>query len=854
MWKVTFTGLLAKKFRLVLTSLAVVLGVAFMAGTLVLTDTLGSVFDNLFSNATKGVDAVVRARKPFDESGDNGISTRPPVPASLVGTVQDVSGVELAQGTVTGFALVTGKDGESIQNQAPTLGTSWYPRNNAVNQSLDLVRGRQPGAADEVALDVKTFEDGKFKIGDHARISFLTVEPREFTITGTFEFGGNKNGLAGATMAAFVPTTAQRVMNRVDQWDQVDVRGDEGLSEVQVRDRIREALRGQDLPYQAITGEQLATEQANDVKNNLSFFNILLLVFALVSLFVGAFIIYNTFSITVAQRLRELGLLRALGASGRQVVGSVAFEALVVGVLSSILGLVLGIAIVKPLEALISAFGIDLPSGSLQVLPRTIVVALGVGILVTVASALAPARRAARIPPIAALRDQSVDIGSGRRRYLWGAVLTIAGFAALAIGLFGGNSGGNAALLTGIAAFLVFIGVAMLSPLIAKPAAKLLTLPAERTHSITGILAQQNAMRNPRRTASTAAALMIGISLVTLIAIFGASAKDSFASAIDDQTHADFILSPKNFQPFSPEAANAVRDRLPGATVIEYRLGTVKIRDGSQAVLGASPGFQHMTEVGLRPGARMEQFADGGIIVYKDTAADNGLKVGDELHVEFPQGTETIPVQGIFTDKKALPGTNANYILSLANWDKFPDPLDFYVGVVKPDGVSTQEAERVLKQIANRFGGIDAQNKDEFRDSQLARFNQILGLMYVLLLLAVIIALVGIVNTLALSIYERTREIGLLRAVGMNRVQLRRMIRGEALIVASFGALLGLVIGIVFGRAIVQALSDQGIDFTLPVGQLVVFLILAGLAGLLAGVPPARRAAHLDVLEAIQRQ
>jgi putative ABC transport system permease protein len=850
MWKVTLTGLLAKKFRLVLTSLAVVLGVAFMAGTLVLTDTLGSVFDNLFGNATKGVDAVVRAPKPFEESDQSGITTRPPVPESLVATVQDVDGVDRAQGTVTGFALVTGKDGETIQNQAPTLGTSWYPRRTAVNRSLDLKRGRQPSALDEVALDEKTFEDGNFRLGDKTKISFLTVDPRRFEITGVFQFGDNAEGLAGATMAAFTPSAAQQLMNRVDQFDQVDVRGDSGLSEVEVRDRIRRTLRAENLPYQAITGQQFADEQANDIKKNLSFFNILLLIFAIVSLFVGAFIIYNTFSITVTQRLRELGLLRALGASGRQVVGSVAFEALVVGLLSSVVGLVLGIAIVKPLEALISAFGIDLPSGSLEVQPRTIVVALLVGTLVTVVSALAPARRAARIPPIAALRDHAVEVGSGRRRYIWGGLLTVLGIVALVIGLFGGSSGNTAAIFTGAAAFLVFIGVAMLSPLLAVPAARILTLPVERVHSMPGILAKENAMRNPRRTASTASALMIGLALVTFIAIFGASAKDSFASAIDDQTHADFILSPKNFQPFSPEAATAVRQQLPGSQVIEYRFGTVKIGDSSQSVIGASGNFNDMTNVSPRPGARLRQFADGGMLVYKDTASDEGWKVGQKVPVEFPLGTQELTVQGIFTDKKALPG-NGNYIVSLANWNGFPDPFDFYVGVLKPSDVSTQEAERVLTRIADRFGGIDAQNKEEFRDKQLAMFDQILGLMYVLLLLAVVIALVGIVNTLALSIYERTREIGLLRAVGMTRVQLRRMIRGEALIVAAFGAILGLVIGIFFGRAIVQAISDQGIDFSLPVVQLVIFVILAGLAGLLAGVPPARRAAHLDVLEAI---
>jgi putative ABC transport system permease protein len=345
---------------------------------------------------------------------------------------------------------------------------------------------------------------------------------------------------------------------------------------------------------------------------------------------------------------------------------------------------------------------------------------------------------------------------------------------------------------------------------------------------------------------------MIGLALVTFIAIFGASAKASFASSID-QTHADFILSPKNFQPFSPEAAKAIRKELPGSTVVEYRFGTAQIKGTGHPVTGASGDFTKMTDVSLRPGARLDDFADGGMLVYKDVASDEGYKVGDRVRVEFPLGPQTLTVRGIYDDKKALPG-NGNYIVSLANWKGFPDPLDFYVGVLKPGGVSTQDAERVVKGVAARFGGIKAENKAQFLDSQLAQFDQILGLMYALLLLAVVIALVGIVNTLALSIYERTREIGLLRAVGMSRVQLRRMIRGEALIVASFGAILGLVIGVLFGRAIVQALSDQGITFSLPVGQLVVFMILAALAGLLAGVLPARRASHLDVLDAIKRE
>jgi len=857
MWRVTLRGLAAKKFRLVLTSLAVVLGVAFMAGTFVLTDTLGSVFDNLFSNTTKGVDAVVRSREPFKAAGQQGSGgeTRPPVPDSLVPVVQGVDGVDKAQGNLLGYALVTGKDGEAIVNQAPTFGLPWYPQRKSVNGSLELVQGRQARAPDEVALDQKTFEKSGYKVGDQVKISFLTVPPREFTLTGVFLFGGKKEGLAGATLAAFEPTTAQEVMNRVGQWDLIEAQAANGVSQTELRDNIRQTLRNEGLSkdYESLTGEQLAKEQSDEIQKNLSFFNTFLLIFALVSLFVGAFVIYNTFSITVAQRVRELGLLRALGASGRQVNASVMLESFVVGALSSVLGIILGIAIVRPLEALLGAFGIDLPTGSLQIEPRTIIVSFVVGTGVTLLSSLAPARRASRVAPIAALRDQAFDSASGRRRYISGAVvLGVAGIA-LVLGLFGGTSGSSAALLVGAAAFFAFIGVAMLSPLLAKPAARILTYPAKRTNSITGMLARENAERNPRRTASTAAALMIGLALVSAVAIMSESFKSSFASAIRSQTTADFILSPKGFQPFSPEAATQIRKELPGATVVEYRTGTMQVNGESVVVLGASPDFYKMTDTGLQPGVRKADFADGGVLVYKDTAKSKGYKVGDQIDANFPNGPSTVTVQGIFDDKKALP-FDGSYILSLADWGNFPDPQDVYVGVIKPPGTSTQEAARVVNRVAKNVGGISADNKAGFIDRQLAQFDQILGLMYVLLLLAVIIALVGIVNTLALSVYERTREIGLLRAVGMSRVQLRRMVRGEALIVASFGSLLGLAIGFFFGFLIVQALSDQGVTFALPVTQLVVFVVLAGLAGLLAGVPPARRAARLDVLKAINTE
>ena len=859
MGRVTIKGLLAKKFRLALTSLAVVLGVAFMAGTFVLTDTLGHVFDNLFANAEQGVDAVVRAQEPFKAStgpGSTNQQNRPPIPEALQDQIAGVKGVAKVQGVIQGSALVFEKNGKDfVQHGGPTIGVAWFPQGQQVAKAFSNVQGHRPQNADEVAVDRKTASDGNLKIGDQVKVSFLTVAPKTYTLVGTFEFGGSENGLAGATMAAFTPPEAQRVTNRVGQWDRLDVRADPGVSQTEVRDNIRKdlAASGDSKKYQALTADDYAKEQANLIKDNLSFFNIFLLVFALISLFVGAFIIYNTFSITVQQRARELGLLRALGASGRQVIGSVALEAIVVGVFSSVVGLVLGIAIVKPLELLFSAFGADLPSGSLQIEPRTIIVSLLVGTVITFISAITPARRAARIPPIAALRDQPASTGEGRRRYVWGAIVSVLGLIALFAGLFGNSSGNSSAILVGVAALLVFVGVAMLSPLIARPTARLLTWPAARLKSITGLLARENAMRNPRRTASTSAALMIGLALVSFIAIIGASFKGTISSAIDNQIKADFVLSPKNFQGFSPEAATAVRKDLPGSTVVQFRGGQVLVNGTTEDVTGASANFQKVANVKLRPGFDSQAFANGGVVAYKDAEVDGKkVKAGQTLKVTYPKGVKDVTVAGIFTDKNALPG-NGDYVLSLADWNLFNEPLDQFVLVLKGDH-STQDAEKVVNKVADTFGGISADNKADFKDKQIAQFNQVLNLMYVLLLLAVFIALIGIVNTLALSIYERTREIGLLRAVGMSRVQTRRMVRGEALVVAVFGSLLGLAIGLLFGRALVAALSDQGVSFTLPVGQLVAFLVLAGLAGLASGVFPARRAANLDVLQAVNAE
>ncbi len=854
MWKVTIKGLMARKVRLLLTSIAVVLGVAFMSGTYVLTDTLGGVFDDLFSETTRDIDVIVRARQAFEpnaqDSGNSVANQRPPVPDDLVSTVEGADGVVAAQGSVQGDALLIGKDGEAIQTGgAPTIGVSWGS-SRRFDGALRLTRGQRPTSDGEVAIDESTAEDGGFRVGSEVRIVFNETPPETFRVTGIFRFGDSGN-LAGATLAAFEPETAQRVLNRVGEWDVIDVAGRPGLSQVQLRNNVAAALddAGDGGAYEALTGQAYANEQAQDVKDGLSFFNTFLLIFALVALFVGAFIIYNTFSIIVAQRSREVALLRALGASGRQVTVSIGTEALAVGLLSSIVGLAGGVLVALGLTELFRMIGADLPSGGLRIEPRTVIVALLAGTLVTLVSAISPARRAARIPPIAALREFAIETATGRRRYVVGAGLGGVGLLLLVWGLFG--SGGVE--VVGLAALLVFIGVAMLSPLVARPAAHAIGWFPARYRGTSGKLARENAIRNPRRTATTASALMIGLALVSLVSIFGESAKLSFREAIDDTVVADFLLTGQNFSGFSPTASEALRDELPGAEVVEFRAGSFRLGKKTKSLLGTSPNVADAVDLKLRSDADLDAFASDGLLISDDVAEDNHWRVGQDVQLEFVQtGRQTVTIRGIYDEKRAV---GSDYLLSLASYEEnYLDQLDVFVGVKKPADLSLGATRRVIDRVLSDFPNIEARDQQQYKDEINKQFDQVLGLVYVLLLLAVFIALIGIVNTLALSVHERTREIGLLRAVGMSRRQVRRMIRDEAVIIAVFGSLLGLVVGIGFGRALVAALSSEGITFALPVGQLVFFVILAGLAGLGAGAWPAFRASRRDVLESINTE
>ncbi len=876
MRRVTLKNLFARKFRLVLTSLSVVLGVAFMAGTFVLTDTLGNVFDQLFVDVNRGVDVAVRSPAAFDEQGPTGDTTREPIPASLLPTVRNVPGVRAASGSVQGYALVVALDDagnpkEAIQSQAPSLGVTWSADrelNGAFGGDGLPEVGSRPRGPDQVALDEVTARDagvtkqavqrcGSSGPCGRARVQivFLDHEPQIFDVVGIFKFGTVGN-LAGATLAAFDPPTAQSVMNRTGQFDQIKVAAEDGVSQRQLRGRIADAVNVAGGPrYEVLTGEKLAADNSNDVKKNISFFSTFMLVFAFIALFVGAFIIYNTFSIVVAQRARELGLLRALGASGRQVMGSVALEAFVVGLISSVLGLALGIAVAIGLEGLMRAIGFELPSGNLIVANRTIIVSVLVGTAITLISAIGPARRAARVSPMTALRTDATLPSSGRRRFVFGALGTALGVALMVAGI-AGSSGSIEAV--GAGALLVFLGVAMLSPLLAPKAALFLGWLPARLRGMSGVLARENALRSPRRTASTAAALMIGLALVSVVAIFGASVKQTLGDVLETDLKAEFLLTTDNFSPISPEAAQAVRTELPGSKVTEFRFGQFELAGDTKALLGVDRNLGKTLDVHPRPGALTRWRTEGGLLLFKDAFAElpARARARREVEIRFPNqpagATTAVAIAGIF-DKKDAVGND--YLLAMPDFEAtYTDQADAFIGVKIPSGTTVAAARRAIDAALVPFPNVDAQDQAEFKASQESQIDQFLNLMYMLLLLAVVIALIGIVNTLALSVFERTRELGLLRAVGMTRRQLRQMIRYEAMIIAVFGSLLGLGLGTAFGVAMVTALESEGINLAFPVVQLLVFLALAAIAGLVAGIPPARRAARLDVLDAISHE
>jgi putative ABC transport system permease protein len=862
MGKATLKGLLAHKLRLAATALAIVLGVSFVAGTYVLTDTITASFDNLFKQVTQGIDVAVRSEETFGgfETGE----VRDPMPASLLERIRTVDGVRVAEGNVTGYAQLVGRDGQAVTTGgAPSLGVS-FNSDTAFTAGSTIRSGRLPSGPNELAIDAKTAEDTGYKVGDQVKVLFQGPA-RTFTVGGIIGFGQADN-LGGARLVGFDLATAQDVLNREGRFDEIDVAAVEGVTPEQLRDRIRAAV---DPRYEVLTGAELAEDTAAAINDTIGrFLSTALLAFAFVALLVGGFLIFNTFTIIVAQRTRELALLRCLGASRRQVMNSVLVESVIVALLASLVGLGLGVLIASGLRALLAGFlGADIPSTGIQFQARTVIVSLLVGLVVTVLAALLPALKATRVPPVAALQPETAFAPTGfrRRRIVLGVLVTLAGVAALLAGLF--RSEGNQLVNVASGAVVVFFGVAILSPLIARPLARVIGWPFARAFRLPGSLARQNAMRNPRRTASTAAALMIGLALVAFVSIFAASIKASTTETLEETVSADYILINDNFQPFTPEAAERLAEQPELTAVAGVRFGPWKLNGVNKSLSAVDPAaYQQVVRTTVTAG-NLSDLSSGGLAV-KDTVAEaNGWTVGEQVPMEFPRtGLEQVPVKAIYEDNTL----NGDHLLGLATYERaYADQADSQILVKSAPGVDPADSRAAVDRVMADFPNVTVRDQAEFRDEQARQIDQIINLFYSLLGLAIVIALFGIVNTLGLSIFERIRELGLLRAVGATRGQLRSMIRWEAVIIAVLGAVLGLAVGVFFGWTIVRALSNQGItefalpggqlvlssqgisEFTVPGGQLVGFVLAAAIAGILAAVLPGRRAARIDVLRAI---
>ena len=831
----------ARKVRVALTIVAVALGVALIAGTYVLTDTINKSFDDIFQTASEGTDVAVTARDAVESDTDQVATT---IPASLLERIDQVDGVETAAGSIESQGALFGPDGERIGGGgAPTLIFSSDP---PPFDAVSYEEGAAPSGEGEVALLTALAEREGIEVGE--RVSVVGNGPRvTMRVTGLARFGGVES-FGGAAVVILPTAVAQEVAGLPDRFSTILVAAESGTAPTALRDEIR-AIAPETVAVR--TGQEEADTRSADIAEDLGFLRTALLAFAAISLFVGAFIIFNTFSITVAQRMREFALLRTLGASRRQVMRQVLFEGLLIGVIGSVVGLLAGLALAPGLRALFKALGADLPSSGNVVEPRTIIVSLLLGTMVTVVSGFGPAIRATHVPPVAALREGAVLPPSRGSRFVTpgGVLLLLLGAGGLALGLFG--EGGVE--LVGLGALLVFLGVALLSPRLVPPLAAAVGRPLP---GLMGRLARENAMRQPGRTAVTASALMIGVTLVAFVSIFAAGAKatidDALSSAILPGTL--IVQNTDGFSPIPPGARDAIAeiDGVQNASAVQFTQGRVEGISGRTQVAGVDldtlPAVFNVPWSG--GGDATDEFVQGAAIVSVDYAEENELKPGDRLRILTPTRERiTLTVRGAVDDQTDLFGDVA--VPTAVVRERFGVRNDAIVFAgLAPDRQDEVrgEIDEVLEQ---RFPIAESASVQEFQDRQAGGINTLLTLIYVLLSLAVIVSLFGIVNTLVLSIYERTREIGMLRAIGTSRRQVRRMIRYEAVITSLIGAVIGIVLGVVFAAAIAQPLKDDGFQLAFPVGQLAVLLVLAALAGVLAAILPARRASRLRVLESL---
>jgi len=844
--KVALKGLATRKLRAFLTGFAVVLGVAFVAGTFVFTDTIDASFRDLFERASKGTDVSVQSRQAVDADFEQA----PTMPADTLQKVEGVDGVEEAFGSVSSDVTLLDRKGDPIvSNGPPTLAITAAPERF---DPFEYTEGGPPKTDDEVALDKSTADKYDFHEGDTVTVTGATPA-KQFKVVGVAKIG-DSNNLAGARMVMMTLAESQRVTGH-DGFDDISVAAADGTSPEELKAAIARTLGPE---FAVRTGKEQVDKTVGDFADAFAPIRTALLVFAGVSVLVGGFLIFNTFNITVAQRTREIGLLRTIGASRRQVLRSVLAESLAIGLAASVIGIFAGLLIAVALRALFKAVGIEIGATSLQLESRTIIVGLLVGIIATLVSGFVPARRATRIEPIAALRDAEASVGGKlrRRRVIAAALLALAGIAVMLYALFGdvGSDSATASAI-GAGAVLLMFGFALIAATLVRPLASGIGKPLERIQGLTGRLARENAQRQPQRTATTASALMIGVALVVFVAIFAAGAKATVDQTISKQVRAAGIITHENgFNPLPDGVVDALRNVDGVAAVSPIRIEPAKlVSDGKTVQLNgidpATAGEALALQWSAGSNDALAQLKDGDVIVNQDFADANDLKVGDELALITPRGKKVSYRVSAIYDADSLLGQVTVTDQSLVR--DFESKDIFFAFVLSDPGTDAEALKKAEETALKGFPTAKPQTIQDFKNEQYKGINGAVTLIYLLLALSVIVALLGVVNTLALSVHERTRELGMLRAVGMSRRQVRQMIRGESVITAGIGAVLGILLGTLFALIVSRPLADSGFVFTIPIVALIVVFIVAALAGVAAAIQPARRAAKVDVLRAV---
>ncbi|MCX5418723.1 ABC transporter permease [Streptomyces sp. NBC_00078] len=845
--RLSVTSLRAHRRRFAGTFLAVFLGVAFLAGTLVMGDTLRASFDSMFGNATIGTDAVVRSADTITTPGESqGI--RQPVDTALVSTLDAVPGVAAAAPDIEGAGQLVGKNGKPIGGQGPpTLAGNWIT--DSMLNPYQLAEGRAPQKSGEVVVNRGAARKGDLKIGDTTTLR--TPDPVEVTIVGLATFGG-EDGMAQVTFTGMTRTDAEKYLTaRPGEAAGIKVRAGPGVGEKELVDRLTPVLpKG----VEAITGQESAQENTDMISSQfLTIFTTFLLVFSGIALLVATFSIHNTFAIVVAQRTRENALLRALGASRRQVTATTLVEASAVAVAASAAGLAGGVGIAAGLQALFPAIGFPFPDGSLVISALAMALPLAVGIVVCLGSALLPAARAGRTAPLAALRETAVDAsGASRTRAVTGL-----GLAALAVAVtLSGVLVSPSLWLAGLGAVLALVSFVVLGPVASSTAVRILGGPLDKLRGVTGSLARRNALRSPKRTAATASALMIGVAVVSLFTVFGASLKATMDQTVSRSFAGDVAVSTPSFgaggSGLSPRLAGAVQ-RLPEIdTAVGLGRGVAEVEGRGRALTVTDPvALERTFDLGKVQGS-LRALGTDGIAITRAEADKQHLTTGGKAQLAFTDGKkQTFTVRAVY-GRSELAG---DYVITRAAWAPHrTQDSDTLVAVSFKEGVSTDAGKAAVQHVADRYGNPQVQTRDEYAQSSAGGIDMMLTLVYALLALAVLIALLGIANTLTLAIHERTRELGLLRAVGQTRSQLRAMVRWESVLVAAFGTAGGLGLGAFLGWVLVKAADgagDSAFAFAIPPVQLVIVALVGLAAGALAGLRPARRAARLDVLRAI---